>query len=868
MDPITEDTDMERQGQEPQRGNDEATPTGHRNRKLMIIVAAFAVVAVSLSVGLGVGFSNDKKSASSADTASGKSTSANSEGTTTKETSDATGSSAKAQSVSFVSSLAAISPQTINESYNNCSDLHADLKANLRIIANSFIESNALYFENGYMSDDYMSATARNSDSVGDTKQASSPATAPLFQNFPTMAGQSKAGEAAATGANSYGTNNQRDGVEEGDYVQSNGVQVFASYGFEIVVLDADTMTVSSRTEIPHSSDPSCGSYVYGMLLVEDSLVVFADYSCYNETSSTSYYSGVEVSSKLWIYDTADMSLRTTEQLAGSYVSSRAVGSNVHVVTSAYINPYLLTQYLEVYYIDNLTTGTLNETIYRKKALEQLDLKLDSLVESMTSNWDCSGVQKIALWQNTNETIGASAFLGGMATISSFAVSSAPFTKNSTSVMVPSSYWTVYASDEQMILACEGNYYNSGGSGETIPSPETYLIAFKVAGASVNAMTLGKVPGSVMTMGAGTSSVDHIKKNGVDYVRVVTTSRPPMEFDEFGMCITSNVPTTAQLTVLEMTGGSDGMMPVVGQLEGLGKPGDSIYAIRFLGDQAFVVTFNYTDPFYTIDLSDPTSPVIVGELEVPGFSTYLHAVGENLILGVGRSTDELDMPVNFQLSLFDVSDFSNPRRVQFYEVNTTKSENVTTSVYSEADYDAKAFRFLEDSNILIIPMRMDSYTMSPCDDDWITMSSNFTYDDDFYTNFTDEWVTDRNATSIPVMESSDNSTMAPSSWSMDSGCYSQESTGDSFDGFRLFKIDALNGITEHFSIKHATGDYMSNGCYGMGFLSPRSFVFDGNVMTMKGHTVQSHDVLTKAEAAAPLDLDEGVSECSEEYYMI
>jgi uncharacterized secreted protein with C-terminal beta-propeller domain len=162
------------------------------------------------------------------------------------------------------------------------------------------------------------------------------------------------------------------------------------------------------------------------------------------------------------------------------------------------------------------------------------------------------------------------------------------------------------------------------------------------------------------------------------------------------------------VTILEFDDDQQGeqLMPIVGQLSGLGKPGERIYSVHFQGDRAFVVTFREPDPFYSLDLSDPTSLKAVGELEIPGFSNYLHPItvpGDNeeqqdLIIGVGRHVDErTGRSGGLQVSLFDVSDFANPQRIQNFVENCDYSS-------SEAQYDHKAFRYLKESQLLILPL--------------------------------------------------------------------------------------------------------------------------------------------------------------------
>jgi uncharacterized secreted protein with C-terminal beta-propeller domain len=107
------------------------------------------------------------------------------------------------------------------------------------------------------------------------------------------------------------------------------------------------------------------------------------------------------------------------------------------------------------------------------------------------------------------------------------------------------------------------------------------------------------------------------------------------------------------VTVLEQQGSQ---LAKVGSVSGLGK-GQRIYAVRFMGERGFVVTFRQMDPLYALDLSDPAAPKVRGVLELPGYSAYLHPVTDTLLLGVGREGAAV------QASLFDVSDLAAPKRV-------------------------------------------------------------------------------------------------------------------------------------------------------------------------------------------------------------
>lgn len=108
----------------------------------------------------------------------------------------------------------------------------------------------------------------------------------------------------------------------------------------------------------------------------------------------------------------------------------------------------------------------------------------------------------------------------------------------------------------------------------------------------------------------------------------------------------------------------DGDLEVVGALEGL-APGERIYSARFLGDRAYLVTFKKVDPFFVLDVADPRKPRVLGDLKIPGFSEYMHPVGDNLILGIGKDTVEAEEGdfawfQGIKVSLFDVRDVTRP----------------------------------------------------------------------------------------------------------------------------------------------------------------------------------------------------------------
>lgn len=145
---------------------------------------------------------------------------------------------------------------------------------------------------------------------------------------------------------------------------------------------------------------------------------------------------------------------------------------------------------------------------------------------------------------------------------------------------------------------------------------------------------------------------------------------------------------------------------VVGALEGLAE-GERIYSARFIGDRAYLVTFKQIDPLFVIDLSVPSDPKVLGELKIPGYSTYLHPFDENTIIGIGQeSNEDIDegefmaaIPEGVKIGLFDVSDPENPREIDSYVLGDRGS-------YSDALYDHKAFLFDKDNGLLVLPITL------------------------------------------------------------------------------------------------------------------------------------------------------------------
>lgn len=163
---------------------------------------------------------------------------------------------------------------------------------------------------------------------------------------------------------------------------------------------------------------------------------------------------------------------------------------------------------------------------------------------------------------------------------------------------------------------------------------------------------------------------------------------------------------TNQLYVLDAES-----LDIIGSLEGIAK-GETIKSVRFTGNTAYVVTFEQTDPLFVIDLTDKTAPVIKGELKIPGFSAYLHPVGEGLLLGIGVDGDENGTNGGIKVSLFDATDPEQPAEVAKLALSGVYGGNFSRYVETAALYDHKAVCWDDVNRIMYLPFMAyyDSWT--------------------------------------------------------------------------------------------------------------------------------------------------------------
>ena len=238
----------------------------------------------------------------------------------------------------------------------------------------------------------------------------------------------------------------------------------------------------------------------------------------------------------------------------------------------------------------------------------------------------------------------------------------------------------VYASTRNLFVATPRWIATPGEARELPPERTTTIHKFSASDPGRTAYTAsGAVPGFLLNQFAVSED------RGI--LRVASTDEPEWWNGN------RDGESQSFVTTLEERGGR---LVRLGQVGGLGR-GERVFAVRFIGDAGYVVTFRQVDPLYVVDLSKPSHPRVAGELKVLGYSAYLHPIGRNLLLGIGQDATESGTQTGGQLSLFDVSDPSRPRRLHRHRLGGGS--------WSEAEQDHHAFLWWAPRRLAVMPVQ-------------------------------------------------------------------------------------------------------------------------------------------------------------------
>jgi len=455
-------------------------------------------------------------------------------------------------------------------------------------------------------------------------------------------------------------TNVQVQGVDEPDIVKTDGTYIYVvSYPTIYIVRAYPTSTVEIVSTISYEN------YSVNNIFVNDEyLIVFGspydmpvyafDEKMTDIAIAPSYY--YEPSTSIKIYDLSAISnpveIKTIE-MDGYYFNARMIGDFVYVISiQNNYNIYPLLEENESHVIPKITID--NETqnvpatdIYYIDSPETIETTTHIVSISLS---DMMVKQKTFLL-GSSQSLYAST---GNIYLASIHFAYQPFLRTSLSL----------ADNEQMMI----------------------IHKISVDGLDITYEGKGEVPGRILNQ----FSMDEYD----GFFRIATTA---------GNNWQEGMQTSNNIYVLNDD------LEQVGSIENI-APGEEIYSARFMGEKAYLVTFKKIDPFFTIDLSDPSNPEILGKLKIPGYSDYLHPLDENHIIGIGKETVEAleeeewrDIDFSWyqglKIALFDVSDFENPVELSKVVIGDRGTD-------SPALWDHKAFLFDAEKNLLVIPVSL------------------------------------------------------------------------------------------------------------------------------------------------------------------
>jgi hypothetical protein len=475
-------------------------------------------------------------------------------------------------------------------------------------------------------------------------------------------------GEAAPEEREFSNTNVQEVGVDEADFVKTDGDYLYAVSGATFLLIDAWPAAATAELGRYEVEGDPFALYVHGDVAALLSRLWQAPESAPELEPRGGTLVKVTV---LDVTDKAAPALVREIYLEGSYVDSRMVAGRVYVVTS-YEQPVTADA-------GSAGDGGVVEggtgVVASATATDVAPLfprRLDRIAGDTQGEVEpVCGCEEIYRPAEPN----------GPGVISLVAVDLAHPTAELAATALVSDGGTVYGAQESLYLATanDGPWLWWGAPVVAVtdgvqaaavadPTPKTVIHKFTL-GATPTYAASGTVAGWVL------NSYSMSEHAGI--LRIATTEENWWSGGD---------PVNAVYTLAQQ----GDRLERVGAVTGLGKPGERIYAVRFLGDRGFVVTFQQIDPLVALDLSDPAAPRVAGELEVEGLSTYLHPIGADRLLAVGQEVGGVN------LSLFDVSDLAHPRLVA--------QQALGAGSYSEAQYDPKAFTYFAALGVLALPV--------------------------------------------------------------------------------------------------------------------------------------------------------------------
>ena len=478
-------------------------------------------------------------------------------------------------------------------------------------------------------------------------------------------------------GIEDTGTNVQVPGVDEADIVKTDGSYLYCLTQDALVIYRAAGADTEKVAEIPvNTAQDELHGMPTALLIGEDRAAAFIGCSSYGLDDDGAYYD--TVLTRVMVFDITDRTAPTLLQsvsVDGYYQSARLLEGNIYLITTKFL-----------WYIDE-------------------DVPSEQFIPALY----CNGVKTMLapeeIWICPNPASTAFTAVTSLSLRSGEVVDKLAFTDNTD---------TVYMDREGIYLARPVT-----ASGESAPYTEDQYTVVERQWVTRTEIKRIRVADGKLTLD-GTAEVEGAPLNQFcmdvreGKLRIATTASSE----------TYKVYTDEKHgweNYEHLSGGSESRITVldedlhqIGLLTGLGED-ERIYAVRYVGALAYVVTFRETDPVFTVDLSDPTAPKLMGELKLPGVSKYLHPFSEDLLFGLGQAVETQGM----QLTMFDVSD---PKNV------TVHAQTILEEFWgAEAEYDHKALMIRPELGLIgfaAYTENGDTYALIRYENDAFTVLAN------------------------------------------------------------------------------------------------------------------------------------------------
>ncbi|MFW3145209.1 MAG: beta-propeller domain-containing protein [Thermoplasmatota archaeon] len=509
-------------------------------------------------------------------------------------------------------------------------------------------------------------------------------------------------------------TNNQESGVDEGDVVKNDGDHAFivSNDRKSVYILDvypAEEMSIVSTIEMDDFS-------INEIYLSGDKLIVMGtrgnDYYYY-DWYFYDHYEKPEILINVYrIEDRNTPTLLREDVIEGSYVTSRVIGEHYYVISRRYTGlidnesdlpaPADEISYADIYDTSYIFTGITSininsiteppntrmmligkssevyvslDNIYITHTkmiswVEEIEMKIDEVMVPILPD-----EVKIPIEETKDMDLSRSERIGRIDNIMG------DYLDNLTRQEMDSFYDQWQGKEEEF------------NDRTNVNVERTAIHRISIYRGYINFRASGEVPGYILNRFSMGEYDDHF--------RIATTTGHVSRYDEGD--------ARNHIYVLNMD------LEIVGSIKDI-APGERIYSARFMGERAYLVTFDKVDPFFVIDLSNPYLPIILGELKIPGYSDYLHPYDDDHVIGLGLDTVLAEEGTfswfqGVKLSLFDVTDVNNPKEISKYIIGDR-------GTYSLAQNDPHAFLFSLHRNLLVIPVELyelevSKYQVSP-----------------------------------------------------------------------------------------------------------------------------------------------------------